>query len=153
MRVHHLNCGTMTPRVVGRLEAHVLLCESDDGLVLVDSGFGLDDIADPAGRLGPVRHLLQAALDPTETAAHQVNALGFDVADVQHIVLTHLDLDHVGGISDFPDAVIHTTAAEHRAAMVSPGLREKQRYRPAQWAHGPMMHTYDGPGEPWHGFA
>ncbi|MEO9140496.1 MAG: MBL fold metallo-hydrolase, partial [Jatrophihabitans sp.] len=42
---------------------------------------------------------------------------------------------------------------EHRAAMVSPGLREKQRYRPAQWAHGPMMHTYDGPGEPWHGFA
>lgn len=152
MKVHHLNCGTMNPRIVGRLECHVLLCESDDGLVLVDSGFGLDDIADPARRLGPVRHLLQAALDPAEAAITQVRDLGFGPSDVRHIVLTHLDLDHVGGISDFPDALVHTTAAEHRAAMVAPGLREKQRYRPAQWEHGPRMQTYDGPGESWHGF-
>lgn len=52
MKVHHLNCGTMrvpTAPVV----CHVLLIETGNGLVLVDSGYGLDDIADPARRLGP----------------------------------------------------------------------------------------------------
>lgn len=151
VQVHHLNCGTMKPLIVGRLDAHVLLCESNDGLVLIDSGFGLDDIADPAHRLGVTRHLLHAALDPAEAAINQVRDLGFDPVHVRHIVLTHLDLDHVGGISDFPDALVHTTAAEHRAAMVSPRLREKQRYRPAQWSHGPRLQTYDGTREPWHG--
>ena len=34
---------------------HVLLLETDNGLVLVDAGFGVDDCADPKGRVGPVR--------------------------------------------------------------------------------------------------
>ena len=46
MRVHHLNCGTMNPHVIGRIVCHVLLCETDAGLVLVDTGFGLADVAD-----------------------------------------------------------------------------------------------------------
>ncbi len=152
MRVHSLDCGPMHPLVVGRLVAHVLLCEADDGLVLVDSGFGLQDVAEPARRLGPSRHLLRAALAPGHTAARQVEALGHRVEDVRHVVLTHLDLDHAGGLADFPHAVVHTTAAEHRAAT-HPAPRERARYRRAQWAHGPRWRTYGGPGEPWEGFA
>ena len=50
MKVHHLNCGTM--QMPGfPMVAHVLLIETDNGLVLVDTGFGLDDIAHPVDRL------------------------------------------------------------------------------------------------------
>ena len=63
MRVHHLNTGTMCPigrRLVNgtgsifqraRMVCHCLLAETNDGLVLVDTGIGLDDIASPM-RLG-----------------------------------------------------------------------------------------------------
>jgi glyoxylase-like metal-dependent hydrolase (beta-lactamase superfamily II) len=151
MRVHHLNCGTMTPLVVGRIVCHVLLCESDDGLVLVDSGFGLAECADH-GRIGPARFLLRARFDPAETAVRQVAALGFAPADVRHIVVTHFDLDHVGGLSDFPHAVVHTTAAEFEAASNPPTREERRRYRQVQWSHSPTVRTYTGGGEPWQGF-
>src|SRR5882724_9917030 len=152
MRVHHLNCGTLRPLGAGRLVCHVLLCETDNGLVLVDSGIGTHDIDDPGPRLGPARRLLGFALDRAETARSQVERLGFSASDVQHIVLTHLDFDHVGGIADFPDATVHTTAAEHHAAVIAPLRRERTRYRPAQWSHGPRFETYEGPGEMWEGF-
>jgi glyoxylase-like metal-dependent hydrolase (beta-lactamase superfamily II) len=42
-----------------------------------------------------------------ETAINQVRALGFDPQDVRHIVMTHLHLDHAGGIADFPWAQVH----------------------------------------------
>ena len=35
-----------------RMVCHCLLAETDDGLALVDTGIGLDDIADPP-RMGP----------------------------------------------------------------------------------------------------
>lgn len=111
MKVHDLNCGTMRPPTAP-LVCHVLLVETDNGLVLVDTGFGSDDIADPARRLGPTRHLIRPALRRDETAVHQIEQLGFRRDDVRHIVITHFDLDHIGGISDFPDAQIHVTAAE-----------------------------------------
>lgn len=36
------------------------------------------------------------------SAAHQVERLGFRGDDVRHIVLTHFDADHIGGLSDSP---------------------------------------------------
>ena len=129
MKVHHLNCGTMRLRVPGAmpLVCHVLLVETGDGLVLVDSGFGLSDIADPARRLGFVRHVVLPALNPDETAVRQVDALGFTPADVRHIVVTHFDLDHVGGLADFPHADVHVTVADSTR-----GLEDLRRHRTGQ---------------------
>ena len=165
MRVHHLNCGTMCPpfgRLIrgegslfsrGLMVCHCLLVETDAGLVLVDTGIGLGDMAEPRERLGAgFTALVAPRLDPKESAVHQVEALGFSSRDVRHIVLTHLDLDHAGGLSDFPDADVHVYRPEHDAAMTRASLRERERYRPAQWAHGPRWHVYDTGGEPWFGF-
>lgn len=152
MKVHHLNCGTM--RAPGStFVCHVLLVETDNGLVLVDTGYGLADCAHPRRRIGPLRHVLRPALDPDETAAVQVERLGFRREDVRHIVVTHFDFDHIGGLTDFPHAQVHVTAAEVRGAVTAPSLTERFRYRSAQWAHGPRLVEYNPAGEAWRGFA
>jgi glyoxylase-like metal-dependent hydrolase (beta-lactamase superfamily II) len=163
MRIHHLNCGTMRPiggRLISgggpaRLVAHCLLIEADEGLVLVDTGFGNGSLADPAATVGGMFvRTARPAFDPAEVAVSQVRALGYDPVDVRHILVTHLDPDHAGGLSDFPDAQVHVHAAEHRAALARRGVADRNRYRPGLWAHDPRWaaHDVDG-GEDWNGFA
>ncbi|MCW2839461.1 MAG: hypothetical protein JWR55_944 [Aeromicrobium sp.] len=149
MRVHHLNCGSFYPPLAGELVCHVLLCESDDGLVLVDSGLGVGDYADPKRRMGPSRRLLHPRMDDSLTALRQIEAMGHSAGDVSHIVVTHLDFDHIGGLSDFPAATVHTTSDEHAAAIRSPDFLDRRRYRPAQWAHGARWQLHTGRGDVW----
>jgi glyoxylase-like metal-dependent hydrolase (beta-lactamase superfamily II) len=152
VKIHHLNCGTM--RMPGAsLVCHVLLVETERALVLVDTGFGLRDIADPRGRLGGYRHVSRPALDPAETAVRQVRALGYAAEDVRHVLLTHLDSDHAGGLADFPHARVHVTRAEWEAARRPASGVERSRYRAVQWAHDPQIVTHDQGGESWRGFA
>lgn len=136
-----------------RMVCHCLLVETDRGLVLVDSGLGRDDVERPKERLGAeFVALVRPALDPTETAAARVEALGFAIDDVRHVVLTHLDLDHAGGIADFPKATVHVLAAEHSAALAPATRLERRRYRPLHWAHGPSWALHEPNGEAWFGF-
>lgn len=124
---------------------HCLLAETERGLALIDSGFGLGDVADPP-RSAYLRLLTRPRLDPAETAAHQVAALGYARADVTDVVLTHLDLDHAGGLRDFPAARVHVLEAELRAATRPATWLERFRYVARQWAHGPEWVTYDSSG-------
>jgi glyoxylase-like metal-dependent hydrolase (beta-lactamase superfamily II) len=134
-----------------RIVAHCLLIEAADGLVLVDTGFGSADVADP-GRLGrPFGAIVRPRMDIAETALRQVKGLGFDPGDVRHILITHLDLDHAGGLADFPDAEVHVFAPELAAAK-SPTRREAARYVKAQWAHGPNWVEHEVDGDSWFGF-
>src|SRR5262249_46420664 len=151
MKVHHFNCGTMN-MPTAPMVCHVLLLETDKGLVLVDRGFGTLDCTDPA-RVGPTRRPLRAVLSHDETVAHQIERLGFARDDVRHIIITHLDLDHAGGLSDFPAAKVHLTSAEALGAIWAPSRREKVRYRSVQWAHNPDFIEHDPYGEKWRGFA
>ena len=158
MTIHHLNCATMHPvgSLGGRLlpaamVAHCLLVERPDGLLLVDTGFGTADVAAP-NRLGqPFRAVVRPVLAAEETAVARVRALGLDPADVTDIALTHLDLDHVGGLADFPAARVHVFTDELEAAL-HPTLQEKGRYLPVQRAHGPDWVRHDVPGDTWFGF-
>jgi glyoxylase-like metal-dependent hydrolase (beta-lactamase superfamily II) len=94
--------------------------------------------------------MAQPVLAEEETAIRQVARLGYASDDVRHIIVTHLDVDHCGGLPDFPDAQVHVLAAELEAATTeAPSFR----YRPAHWAHGPKWVSYaPEPGEEWFGF-
>ena len=80
MRIHHLNCATMCPLVGGcyvnerkMLVCHVLLVETSDGLALVDTGLGEDDVPGGRGALyTPKLRLMGARLQAHETARQLV---------------------------------------------------------------------------------
>jgi len=135
-----------------RLVCHCLLIEGAEGLVLVDTGFGNGDVGSPRqlGRLFSA--LVRPQLSEGETAHAQILARGFQPADVRHIVTTHLDLDHSGGLPDFPEADVHVLGTELQAAR-SPSLRDRTRYIAAHWAHGPRWVEHEAGGDEWFGFA
>ncbi len=112
---------------------HCLLVETDRGLVLIDTGFGLQDYLHMKQRLGSlVKRLGNIEHNLEFSAIQQIQKLGFSPKDVQHIFVTHLDFDHAGGISDFPHATIHVLAAEYNAAQL-PNFKGKLRYRTNQY--------------------
>ena len=166
MRVHHLNCISSCPlggRLMddgpesilerGRLTCHCLLVETSAGLVLCDTGFGLQDVARPRERLG---HFFLALVSPDfrveMTARRQIERLGLDPADVRHIVLTHLDFDHAGGLDDFPGATVHMLATEYEYAATQRTWLDRQRFRPQQWATRNNWQFYaPDDGEDWFG--
>jgi glyoxylase-like metal-dependent hydrolase (beta-lactamase superfamily II) len=167
MRAHHLSCmsttlpggrlidGSGSPLATRvRLASHCVLIETDHGLVLVDTGLGLNDVRDPETRLGAhVLRLLQPELREAMTAVRQIRRMGFDPADVRHIVLTHLDCDRVGGLDDFPTATVHLLAEERGHAEAQRSWLDRQRYRPQQWSTAPRWRTYEGArGGDWFGF-
>jgi glyoxylase-like metal-dependent hydrolase (beta-lactamase superfamily II) len=162
MRIHHINCGTSCPRGArllngeggffepARMVCHCLLIEANDGLVLLDTGYGTDDARNPK-QLGPSARLTGARPRLDETALAQVEALGFEAGDVRHIVITHLDPDHSGGLPDFPHADVHLFETELRAAL-RPGFRERPRYLGVHWSHDPNWVEHVVDGDEWMGF-
>ena len=137
----------------GAMVCHCLLIETGSELILVDTGLGTADIADPRGRLGgDFVRMTAPRLLREQTALAHVERLGFQRRDVRHIVPTHFDLDHVGGLSDFPEATVHVFAAEHEAATRPATFLERRRYRPLQLAHGPRYQAHTAGGEQWMGF-
>jgi glyoxylase-like metal-dependent hydrolase (beta-lactamase superfamily II) len=170
VRVHHLNCistcplgGRLmdgrTPSILtrGELACHCLLVETRSSLVLVDTGLGLRDVENPRSRLsGFFLALVSPDFREEMTAIRQIQRLGYDPRDVRHIVLTHLDFDHAGGLDDFPHAEVHMMALERDEALAQKTWLDRQRFRPQQWdgTRG-NWRVYDvqSGGDDWFGFA
>ena len=84
----------------------------------------MEDARNP-GQLGAGFRTLMSPRPKVETTAlAQLEGLGFSASDVRHIAITHLDLDHSGGLPDFPDADVHVLAPELEAAL-HPKLDER----------------------------
>lgn len=142
-----------SPGVLASIPTHCLLLEYGAGLALVDTGYGLQDVMHPHQRLPWMwSAVLNVKLREADTALRQIEALGFTARDVRHIVLTHLDFDHAGGIEDFPEARVHLLASERDAARHPRGLVGSQRYRPAMWDAVADWREYPSEGDDWFGF-
>lgn len=167
MRLHHLNCISTCPlggwlmdhRSQGvatraRLTCHCVLVEAGSELVLLDTGFGLRDVADPESRLSPFfLGLVAPEFREEMTAIRQIERLGYSPHDVRHIILTHLDFDHAGGLDDFPWARVHLFARERDHALKQATWLDRQRFRPRQWMNREHWRAYAMErGEAWFGF-
>lgn len=167
MRVHHLNCISTCPlrgklmdgqteSIIqrGHLTCHCLLIETKNDLVLIDTGLGLNDVAHPTDRISRL-FLLMVSPDFREemTAVRQIERMGFKSSDVRHIILTHLDFDHAGGLDDFPDARVHLLQQERDYAEQQRTWLDRQRFRPQQWSTRDNWRVYQtGAGDAWFGF-
>lgn len=164
MKIHHLNCATccpfgghfidgMTPGIgPSKMVCHTLLVESDNGLILIDTGLGLNDVYHPQRLPLFFRTMIRPLLLEHETAYMQIKQLGFNPMDVRHIILTHLDLDHAGGIEDFPNATVHVMEREKRAALLRKTFISRSRYNEYHLIHSDEWRTYQIQGEKWYGF-
>lgn len=141
-KIHHLNCGSFCPYCAplfgqnglkAQLVCHCLLIETDKGLVLIDTGLGMQDYLHTQKRLGSIISKFGSIQNNFDlTAIAQIQNLGFKASDVKHILVTHLDFDHAGGISDFPNATIHILSSEFNATQ-NLSLKNKIRYKPEQF--------------------
>lgn len=149
MTIRFLNCGTMRP-YFPPVENGVtcFLLETNQGPVLVDTGFGTRDYLSPTRSMNIFLKLMRAPRDVNETAVHQVQRFGFQPEDVKHIIQTHLHLDHAGGLSDFPHAQVHVLKAEYEHVK----SHRSWEYHPNHWAHGPNWVCHELKGETWYDF-
>jgi glyoxylase-like metal-dependent hydrolase (beta-lactamase superfamily II) len=124
----------VSPGMIGRLTCHCLAIETArHGVVLVDTGLGLRDMARPWARLPALNTAaLRFRFSPDRTML-RLRRIGIGPQDVRHIIMTHMDFDHAGGLVDFPQAQVHLMEPEARAARAREGLLGHARYRPAQW--------------------
>lgn len=74
--------------------------ETDDGLIVVDTGFS----AAAAARRG-----MPVDVDPVEAFAQA----GYAVRDVRDVILTHLHFDHAGNVAAFPGARVWVQESEY----------------------------------------
>jgi glyoxylase-like metal-dependent hydrolase (beta-lactamase superfamily II) len=93
---------------------HPVLVEAGDNLVLIDAGFGpeLPDILVGRYELRRDRHLLD-----------NLESVGYSAGDVTHVILSHLDADHVGwalGPPSFPSATVYVQEAALEEARRMP---------------------------------
>nr|NIO13379.1 MBL fold metallo-hydrolase [Xanthomonadales bacterium] len=96
------------------------LIQTQAGLnVLVDTGFPAWYADDPARAsradgLESFGRVLR--LDHSNLPAAQLARIGLETGDIGLLVLTHTDIDHVGGIAEFPQATIVLGQAERLLA-------------------------------------
>jgi glyoxylase-like metal-dependent hydrolase (beta-lactamase superfamily II) len=130
---------------------HCLMVDTGDGVVLVDTGWGMGDCTEPSPAVRQFASIVHSALLPEETAIRQLGTLGYSPADVKHIFVTHLHLDHAGGLPDFPGAIVHASTGEIQAFLHPRSPVEWRAYRPEHRVHGPNWRAHTPIGHQWFG--
>jgi glyoxylase-like metal-dependent hydrolase (beta-lactamase superfamily II) len=102
------------------LPINVYVIERGDGLVLFDAGQDRASVTDagyfPGGVAGVMYdRLARFDVGPADTLTAQLAALGYDIADVHTVVLSHLHQDHIGGLRELTAAEIVVSGQEWRA--------------------------------------
>ncbi|MFZ5855736.1 MAG: MBL fold metallo-hydrolase [Chloroflexota bacterium] len=134
-----------------KIGAVCVLVESNDGFLLVDTGLGLQDYLSPSWMMRGFLTMMHATRDPDLALVRQLVRLGYRSEDVRHIVLTHLHLDHAGGLPDFPQAQVHLLRREYQA-WKHPRKIFELPYDKNHFAHNPRWQLHQLEREKWYDF-
>ena len=147
-KVHHLNC-VKIESPLGSAIGHCLLIQENQKLILIDSGIGFMESKEPEKRLG--KDLIEVVgfiFDKSLTAIRQIEKLGFKPENVENIICSHLDPDHIGGLADFPKAKIHVSKEEYECFKSG-----NERYLQQQLSHKPDLELYETNDTDWYGLS
>ena len=120
-------------------------------VTLVDTGLSAAQCRDPHRELGVTSVFLGVRSKAGDDLVTQLEARGIARSRVKTILATHLHVDHVGGLVDFPDAEVVTTDEELTSARERgfvhgfdvAALAKVGRFRMARF-HGKALHEFPG---------
>lgn len=120
----------------------------DEGWALLDSGFNVDTVRDPVRRAAHYNtDSYTAIVPPGDPLPDQMKLVGLDWKDLAFVAITHLHLDHSGGLRflvDGPDVVLQQR--EYDFAMDEAGL-EHAYFRDDYEIPGLNFRLVDGDSE------
>lgn len=111
----------------------------DDGFLLVDTGSGTDSrLAQVATWLGWLH------VGASESLSERLSQLGLKAADCRGVVLTHLDVDHTGGLAQVARVPVWVTQ-EALLGMARPSRKDAYmgRYESARLAVCERIHGFE----------
>ena len=98
------------------LPTYAWAIEHRDGVIVVDTGQGAH-LLETGRSLHPyVRWEVVFRIEREEEIGPQFRALGIGPHDVKRVVLTHLHMDHDGGLAHFPNSQILVSRGELNTA-------------------------------------
>jgi N-acyl homoserine lactone hydrolase len=113
------------------LPTYAFAIEHRDGVIVVDTGQGVH-LLESSRSLHPyVRWEVAFRIVPEQEIGPQLRALGIGARDVKRVVLTHLHMDHDGGLNHFPESEILVSRGEFETARGYAG--RLRGYLPNRW--------------------
>ena len=95
----------------------VFAVETDNGWVLFDTGCDPRVGEDPVGVWGRLASAFQIDMTEEDHLVSRLASLGLGPTDIRHVVVSHLHMDHAGGMQFFPESTIHVQTTEMRHGM------------------------------------
>ena len=113
------------------LPTYAWAIEHDEGVIVVDTGQG-KHLLDTGNSLHPyIRWEVKFQIEREEEIGPRLRNLGISPKDVKPVVLTHLHMDHDGGLAHFPNTEVLVSRGELGRAS---GLGGRIRgYLPNRW--------------------
>ena len=154
MSIHFLNTFTCNARYPKNWQTGLLslLVETEQGLVLVDTGLGLAEYERPRPFARFFQVITKMPMDANDAAVNQIKVFGHQPEDVRHIILSHMHFDHISGLVDFPQAQVYVFRDEYDAYIGKRKSFYDLAYDHAYIAHKPDFKIYDAVGEKWFDF-
>lgn len=113
------------------LPTYAWAIEHKEGVIVVDTGQGAHLLETRASYHPFARWEVVFRIDREDEIGPQLRALGIGPRDVKKVVLTHLHMDHDGGLAHFPGSEILVSSGELRTASGWAG--RIRGYLPNRW--------------------
>jgi len=92
-----------------RIMCPTYLIDHPEGLVLFDTGLSYELVEEPEAYGSAGAPHMKGMVDDIEMhegqkPTNRLPELGYDLSDINHVILSHLHMDHAGNITMFPEA-------------------------------------------------